>query len=719
MFAQALAILSLLANSLRLLAIVISVVTLPASALAATTGEDAYQKLVESLSRIGVTTTAQSVQFDADSDVLTIEEGKLSFAGEVSEDTGDTIGEQIVGGMVRQLEFEGQIHFAKCDIEGLNKVGSHYRAMRWTCPTATSLEVDFKLDSQLRGTYYFNLQEFETDNLSFELPGSTTLPDNSSVDSWYPLIRRFLFASFNKLTVSSSGSSLFVYAIDGDDEHMILANSSFQKDLELLEAADGRLQHLSFEKQEKEGRLLSLTNSADIQSKKGPSRYEGLDYGALLNLFAPNLEPSLEEQPLLDSASEQDTIFSFGAAPGVWLDINNEVSETHGIAVLQKPVSPLALLSSFLRPQLIGGATGDDGEGTYLTSRVFSFARNFSYPDIKYTGTRFKLTDRNLDAVRRVMVDKIEITGANSNGLDEVAFSGIEAKNLPGGGTATVGGFKISNVEFADYSTLKAVIEAELASPGFSVTNPVEYARGFFPRSLGYELDSLEFLSPGLDPVRIGKANLSLATSVPPIPTSISLKSEDVLFPIALIQDEQVRQILEAVGLETIVWSDKAQLDWDEGSEELSLERLMLKVEGLGRVEVSARLANVSKALFEDPIGQGQSAALGAHLVDASLVFHDDGLTTKSLAHIAQQEGIAESEFLEVLVAQAAQVTAPIQNEAFTRLASDAASAFLKDPKRMKITLTPVNPVPITQILGSLAAPQSLPDLLNVNIVAN
>ncbi|MDN3721674.1 hypothetical protein QW131_27190 [Roseibium salinum] len=52
-------------------------------------------------------------------------------------------------------------------------------------------------------------------------------------------------------------------------------------------------------------------------------------------------------------------------------------------------------------------------------------------------------------------------------------------------------------------------------------------------------------------------------------------------------------------------------------------------------------------------------------------------------------------------------------------MVSEAASKFLADPKEFRVTLKPANPVPVAQILGSMAAPQTLPDLLNVRIEAN
>ncbi len=180
-----------------------------------------------------------------------------------------------------------------------------------------------------------------------------------------------------------------------------------------------------------------------------------------------------------------------------------------------------------------------------------------------------------------------------------------------------------------------------------------------------------------------------------------------------------VDAFLEARGLETVVWSDETRLYWDEATLELRLERMMVDVEGLGRAELSARLANVPKSLFEDPENQGQMALVVAQFVDASLTFKDAGLTKKGLAHIAEAQNIPENVFREALVAQATQMTAPIQNAAFTQMVTEAASKFLDNPGELKVTLTPPNPVPLAQILGSMAAPQTLPDLLAVKIVAN
>jgi hypothetical protein len=180
-----------------------------------------------------------------------------------------------------------------------------------------------------------------------------------------------------------------------------------------------------------------------------------------------------------------------------------------------------------------------------------------------------------------------------------------------------------------------------------------------------------------------------------------------------------MEDFLKALGITEVVWSDETRLYWDEATKDLHLERLELDIEGIGVAEASARFGNVPKELFEDPQGQGQMALVVAQFVEAKVKFTDDGVTENGLAHIAGEENIPVSVFREALAEQAAQATAPIQNAAFTDMVRTAVSDFLKNPGEINLTLTPSAPVPVAQIVGSLAAPQTLPDLLNVKVTAN
>ncbi len=73
---------------------------------------------------------------------------------------------------------------------------------------------------------------------------------------------------------------------------------------------------------------------------------------------------------------------------------------------------------------------------------------------------------------------------------------------------------------------------------------------------------------------------MTLSTTVPPIPTSFHARTEGLKVPVAAIDDPEAQALLEALGLETVVWSDETRLYWDEATLELRLERMMVDVEG-------------------------------------------------------------------------------------------------------------------------------------------
>jgi hypothetical protein len=82
--------------------------------------------------------------------------------------------------------------------------------------------------------------------------------------------------------------------------------------------------------------------------------------------------------------------------------------------------------------------------------------------------------------------------------------------------------------------------------------------------------------------------------------------------------------------------------------------------------------------------------------------------------------GATPEQFVEQISGALPFLLSVVGNQSFQDRIATAATAFLKDPKSLTITAAPGNPVSVMQIFGAAStAPQTLPDVLSVDIQAN
>ncbi|WP_346913346.1 hypothetical protein [uncultured Roseibium sp.] len=316
-------------------------------------------------------------------------------------------------------------------------------------------------------------------------------------------------------------------------------------------------------------------------------------------------------------------------------------------------------------------------------------------------------------------IGEIGLADMSSDKIGEIRVSDMKAPSLPNGGSFSLGRAHLGNIEFAPYGPMTDLIPTLIKEAGKSKPDPMRIARVFTPRSISYGLENLHVVAPDEGEITIGKAEQAFSTTVAPIPTNISTKTENASIPVDGLDNPQAIAFLKSLGLTNVTWSDETRLHWDENTLELTLEKLMIDVQGIGRAEATMKFANVPKALFEDPQTQAQIALVSSAFVGAEISFADAGVTTKAVQKMAQDAGVPEEAFAQALVAQAEAALRPVNDPAFTKTVTDAVADFLGDPGTLRVVLAPVKPVPVAQIVGSMVTPQVLPGLLNVQVTSS
>ncbi len=704
----------------RLLSLSTALALISGSALAQDTGEAAFRAYVDGLRTLGIDVENGAIAYDAGSDTLTITDTTVTFGGTLENLPAETSGtaekdetDSAEPAKTKDLTYRLSMSAGALTITGLTHEDGAFTSTAWTYSDDAHFsatgdvggEGGLKIDGRLRGV--------SAANFDFTLPEVPADDPKHQASRWLPFLQASLLNSYDEFRIDNSGMTIEAFTVTDGKKTVVLAGTVQMDGYRMANAEDGRIGEYTIDRVTQELQTLDLDSGRMLTqtTSQGKTHYEDIDAAALVDLFDPAVPETGDEVTLIRTGSTVDYKSSQEIMDGLSVEVSMDKASITDVTVTKRDNNVLALFDQLLDDQVPAPEE--------LITNVFQFYRSFGIADARVSGISIKVPTPMPDQTFGVDIREMAMTDVNSDGIGEMMIVGLDAPKLPEGGSMKLDWAAIGDIEFAEYTPMRAMISTLMADPEYGDKHPLEVARAFMPRSFGYEVEGLDVNLPDVGRTKIGKAELTVSTTVPPIPTSFYVKNDGIQVPVSTIEEREARELFEALGLDTVVWSDETRLYWDEATLELRLEKLMLNIDGLGRAEASARFANVPKALFEDPEGQGQMAAISAQFVDASIVYRDDGLTSKGLAHIAEQQGIPENVFREAMIAQAGEATTPIGNAAFTRMVSDAASRFLNDPKELKVTLTPANPVPLAQILGSMAAPQTLPDLLNVKITAN
>lgn len=197
-----------------------------------------------------------------------------------------------------------------------------------------------------------------------------------------------------------------------------------------------------------------------------------------------------------------------------------------------------------------------------------------------------------------------------------------------------------------------------------------------------------------------------------------TLTVDDIKVP-ASIMDAEMKAFMGASSYENLILDINMEGTFDATTQNLELNDITIDAADMGTINFSAEFGGIDAAMLQDA-DQIQGLMATATLRGAKLKFANNSIFEKGLDFGAKMTGNTA----EQLKSQAPFVLGlglgQINNPAFTKMVTDAVSAFLADPKSLSVTLAPSNPVPVAQIAGAaMSSPQAVPDLLAVGVMAN
>lgn len=394
---------------------------------------------------------------------------------------------------------------------------------------------------------------------------------------------------------------------------------------------------------------------------------------------------------------------------GVSLDGEDDVSFSMGDVVIEGMAVDTArgpLLEKF-DPILLAALAGEEPEPLDLAQLAFDLYGAFRYrryaiEDISLRGPDFTAS-----------LDEIVTEDVSSSGIARAQIADLALASAEG--RFSLDSVELTGLAFPDaeaFLAIAALAEAELqptTAQMLAITPTFERLR----------IDDLEIASAQTGRMALDLMDLRFDDHVNAIPTRAELSVSGLEVPAAMMPDERSQMVLAALDVDPLQLDGDLSLTFDETSERLSLAHEM-DAPRIGRLSLSGALTSVPRRLFEDP--DAAPALFGLASIDRLEMRYDDaGLTAFLLDMIAQQSGISAAELAAGLAAQARILIASRLSD--PRLADEVAgtiNAFLADPRSLSLSVRPPTPIAIAQVIGAaMAAPQSLPQLLNLTVSAN
>ncbi|MBO6754706.1 MAG: hypothetical protein JJ902_00115 [Roseibium sp.] len=671
-----------------------------------TASEEAYQAYVSGLQALGFDTSNNGVRYDAQNDQLIVSDETLVFAGAVDfSEPGNDNG---------RLGYELTFSAGTTTIDGLRLNDGRFSAEAWRYSDDAKMVLTGDVEGEGRGMMEARFIGTEISNYSFVIPVIPEADPRRPASRWLPFLRAATRTSYDEARIGASAVTFEAYALQDGLETLMVSGTVQFDGYRFEDARDGRIAMVSLDRMV-QSVLARDDHAGEMRlqtTQQGEAVYKNLNGAAFLDLFDPGVPVTGERIPVVGSQVIRSYESSQDLGNGMTLRLTAGESSAEDLFVVKRDYDFLGLLDSLLR--------GDEPQPDELIIAGLQLYRSLGAGDARVNDLLVSLPDPDApDKTIRVSVSEISVSDVSSEGIGAVQIAGVSAPTLPGGGSIKLDRAGFSGITFADFPPMRDMITALIDDPDQASEDPLAIARVFAPYALSAEISGLDVSVPDEGRVALDGYMLDLGTAVPPIPTRILSKTDRLVLPVDAADDPDIEALLEGLGLNEIVWSDETRFFWDESTLDLTLERLMISVEGLGTVEASFRFSNVPKALFEDPEGQGQIALATAKFVDAEFRYIDSGLARNGLAFAANDAGVPESVMSAALAEQAAEAVGFFNNPAFSAMVRDAATSFLDNPNTLTVSVRPVNSVPLTQILGSLAAPQVIPDLLNIQVGAD
>jgi hypothetical protein len=348
-----------------------------------------------------------------------------------------------------------------------------------------------------------------------------------------------------------------------------------------------------------------------------------------------------------------------------------------------------------------------------------------------------KVADGLVAAVTATGKSQASYQGATASG-DDVTITGYKMTNqkgetvtiptlvITGVGARDKGGFTAKSMSFDGGSATadgNTIVWQTGAVADATVPTPDEIkAKAHVKPFTKLDVTGLNVTGPDLAaPVAIATVGMTIDATDDGTPRDFTMKIGGIKVPAAIFDKHpQQKAVLDALGYGDLNSSFDVEAGYDTAKDTLTLRSLTLSTDGVATLGIQARISGISlgKALTDG--GSSVESESNGKLESLEIRFDNAGVVERALDMQAKMMGASREDVVNQLSGALPFMLNMIGNQGFQDKVATAAIAFLKSPKSITVVAAPTNPVSFKAISdAAINAPQTLPDILVVDITAN
>ncbi|WP_106753220.1 hypothetical protein [Pannonibacter carbonis] len=515
-------------------------------------------------------------------------------------------------------------------------------------------------------------------------PALPALPNDPQkpVTQYFPLAKLLLDVKADRMAAASIETRQT--GIPGMDSSVRYENYVIRNQ------ADGRIEENSIDRMVQTEMLPNFTGDGfqTVEMTLGRTVTRGTDLMPLLSLLGQGTDPS--RKTLM---AEQDAVDFRVKGDGFEVSIASLTAEDIGVS----DTSPLKIL-----PMLDAAALDQAPDEMEIGMAAMEAVGVFRFGKMEVNGVKVTAPEVNGELTRTTLRE------LSSKGFGEFSIDGLS------GEVTAQGKLKLHRIAIADleFPSLMALIEIGMigGEPSFAQTLAARPLIGLF-EIVGFNLNAATLGGE----INIDEYRQTERGHINRIPTDIGLSMRGIRFPVSLIEEAEARSVFEAMNLTDVVIDQNLKVTWNEATGDLALEDLSVTLKDGGSFKMNFVLGNVSRALFETP-EMAQLALAGATVKSAMVRSSDAKIVRAMLEKQAKDAKLSADTLAMGLADTAANDMGPLAATRFGKELVEALRVFLMDPKEIVIEIAPEKPVPVTQLIGMMASPNAIPDLLNARV---
>ncbi|MEH6727796.1 MAG: hypothetical protein V7703_16710, partial [Hyphomicrobiales bacterium] len=270
----------------------------------------------------------------------------------------------------------------------------------------------------------------------------------------------------------------------------------------------------------------------------------------------------------------------------------------------------------------------------------------------------------------------------------------------------------VKNVDFPDKDFLREKMDGgEVSTSDLIPTLSAVFLEGLDARLPELALDA-----------GIQSLDLQTKTDASGIPNAVQVTLEKLRVPTALIPEgtgllARLTSILRTMDTDTLELNQSLTLQYNASRQALTLEQLDVDIQDLGRLQMAARIEDVTTSPFADP-AKASSAIRNGKLMGALITFNNHGVVEAGFDAQAEKLNTKGDVLRGQVGATLPFLVAVLQNQRFQKELVAALQAFLPDPDGLIVELKPdAAGVAISDIERQLRGdPRKLLALLGITI---